>query len=249
LPGVRFKAVLFDIGNTIAPFTRLEYERFISTWYALSGLEGTDLTYDIFRSAFEDVFSTEMRRSRDGSWETSPAIRSLLLLEELANRGHDASGSLDRLTKTHTRAFSDSLALDTDARRVVEELRTFRGSDGKKLRTGIISNAPDGRSIREFLERDGVTKLFDPVIISAEVGLSKPSEAIFMKALDHLKVRPAEAIYVGDRYKTDILPARRLGMRAIYIRQYVTDGEPPVDEEVEGPCIGHIRELSGRIID
>jgi len=238
------KAVLFDIGNTIAPFTRLEYERFIASWYSHSGLEGTDITYDIFRSSFEDVFSTEMKRSRDGSWETSPSIRSLLLLEELGNRGHDASGSLDRLTETHTKVFSECLSLDPDARTVVEELKDLKGLDGKKLRIGIISNAPDGRSIRDFLEREGVTDLFDPIIISAEVGISKPSDAIFRLALDHLDVRPAEAVYVGDRYRTDILPARKLGMKGIYIRQYMTDGEPPDGLSVEGHQIKHIRDLS-----
>lgn len=243
MPKVDIKAVLFDIGNTIAPFTKLEYERFIASWYSLSGLEGGEITYDMFRSAFEDVFSTEMRRSRDGSWETSPSIRSLLLLEELGNRGYDASRSLDRLVETHTQAFSDCLSLDPEARHVVEVLKGMKGHDGKRLRVGIISNAPDGRSIRDFLSREDAIDLFDPLIISAEVGISKPSEAIFRMALDKIGIGPEDALYVGDRYRTDILPARKIGMKAIYIRQYITDGEPPVGEDIQGPVVQHISGL------
>ncbi|MCU0799153.1 MAG: HAD family hydrolase [Candidatus Thermoplasmatota archaeon] len=243
MPRADLKAVLFDIGNTIAPFTRLEYERFIASWYSLSDLHRTDITYDMFRSSFEDVFSTEMKRSRDGSWETSPSIRSLLLLEELGNRGFDAYGSLDRLVVSHTQAFTGCLSLDPDARNVVEELRDMEGPDGIKLRVGIISNAPDGRSIRDFLSREGAIDLFHPLVISAEVGISKPSEAIFRKALDEIAVEPKDAIYVGDRYRTDILPARKLGMKAIYIRQYITDGEPPEGEGIQGPVIQHITGL------
>ena len=241
------KAVLFDIGNTIAPFTRLEYEHFIASWYSYSGLEGSDITYGIFRSAFEDVFSTEMTRSRDGSWETSPSIRSMLLVEELGNRGHDASYALDRLMATHTKAFSECLSLNEDARKVIDALREFEGPDGKKLRVGIISNAPDGRSIRDFLEREGALDLFHPLIISAEIGISKPSEGIFRKALKAIRVRPDQSMYVGDRYRTDILPARKLGMEAVYIRQYITDGEPPEGVEIDGPVVLHINELMDQI--
>jgi HAD superfamily hydrolase (TIGR01549 family) len=241
------RAVLFDIGNTIAPFTRLEYERFISSWYSLSGLEGSAVTHGIFRSAFEDVFSTEMTRSRDGSWETSPSVRSMLLVEELGNRGHDAAFALDRLIVTHTKAFSECLSLNQDARKVIEVLRGVEGPDGKRLKVGIISNAPDGRSIRDFLEREGALGLFHPLVISAEVGISKPAEGIFRKALKAIRVRPERSMYVGDRYRTDILPARKLGMRAVYIRQYVTDGEPPEGEEVTGPVIPHINGLLDHI--
>jgi putative hydrolase of the HAD superfamily len=63
-------------------------------------------------------------------------------------------------------------------------------------RIGVVSNA-DGHVARD-LEAAGYGELFDVVIDSMEVGVSKPDPAIFTFALDALEVDPADAWYVGD---------------------------------------------------
>ena len=49
--------------------------------------------------------------------------------------------------------------------------------------------------------------------------LSKPDLTIFEYALEKAGISPQEAIYVGDRIDNDMIPAKKLGMTTIWIRQ------------------------------
>jgi putative hydrolase of the HAD superfamily len=87
---------------------------------------------------------------------------------------------------------------------VVRDLRS------RDIRTGVISNS-DGK-VEWRLEELGVRDLFDFVIDSAIVGISKPDVRIFQNALDASGLEPAEAVYVGDYYEVDVRGARAAGM-------------------------------------
>jgi FMN phosphatase YigB (HAD superfamily) len=58
------------------------------------------------------------------------------------------------------------------------------------------------------------------LIISEEVGFSKPSTAIFEFALDNAGIEALEAVYVGDSWDRDVLPASRCGIRAVWLNRY-----------------------------
>ncbi|HEL1615703.1 TPA: HAD family hydrolase [Streptococcus suis] len=55
------------------------------------------------------------------------------------------------------------------------------------------------------------------IILSEEVGLSKPNTAIFTLALQKTNIPADRVVYVGDRYDNDILPAKSLGMWTVRI--------------------------------
>jgi HAD superfamily hydrolase (TIGR01549 family) len=85
----------------------------------------------------------------------------------------------------------------------------------RHYRLGLIANQP--RQIRDVLARRGFWELFEVRAISEELGLEKPDPAIFQWALDRSGVEPARALMVGDRVDNDIAPARRLGMRTLWL--------------------------------
>lgn len=97
------------------------------------------------------------------------------------------------------------------AARVLEALRR-RGD-----RLGVIANQSPGTSAR--LEAWGIRSCFDVVIASAEAGVAKPDAAIFRRALSCAGCAAEEAVMVGDRIDNDIVPARALGMKTVWIRQ------------------------------
>lgn len=72
---------------------------------------------------------------------------------------------------------------------------------------------------RRWLEQHGLHPYFRAILLSCEIGLSKPDERIFRKALDVLDCRPADAVMIGDRLDLDIAPARRLGLWTIRVRR------------------------------
>ncbi len=78
---------------------------------------------------------------------------------------------------------------------------------------GVISNA-DGR-IEDVLRRCGIADCFLSITDSGLVGHEKPHPEIFRQALESLKVKPEESLYVGDVYSVDYLGATGAGMHAV----------------------------------
>lgn len=82
---------------------------------------------------------------------------------------------------------------------------------------GIIANQLLGT--KERLEEHGILQYIDLVIASAEEGVAKPDKRIFEIALDRACCKPYEAVMIGDRIDNDIIPAKSIGMRTIWIQQ------------------------------
>jgi putative hydrolase of the HAD superfamily len=72
-----------------------------------------------------------------------------------------------------------------------DAIRALRGSG---LRTALLSNSWGGQ---EYPRAD-FPALFDAVVISGEVGMRKPEEAIFLHAAQLLGLAPAECVFVDD---------------------------------------------------
>ena len=50
-------------------------------------------------------------------------------------------------------------------------------------------------------------------------GISKPDIAIFHRALAAAKCLPDNAVMIGDRLDNDIAPAKKVGMKTVWIKQ------------------------------
>jgi len=84
-----------------------------------------------------------------------------------------------------------------------------------RYRLGVISNA--NGTVKRVFARLGLARFFDVIVDSTEVGIEKPDVRIFELALDQMNARAADAAYVGDVFKVDVVGARGAGMRAILI--------------------------------
>lgn len=81
---------------------------------------------------------------------------------------------------------------------------------------GIIANQNPGTAGR--LESWGLKHYFSVIAASAELGTAKPNPEIFLTAMDMAGCTPEEAVMVGDRLDNDILPAKKLGMKTVWMR-------------------------------
>lgn len=108
-----------------------------------------------------------------------------------------------------------------------EDVLKYTYSKGYKI--GIIANQLAGTASR--LENWGLLKYIDVVAASAELGISKPDRRIFTYALEQADCRSEEALMIGDRLDNDILPAKELGMKTIWVRQGLAACQKPVREE------------------
>ena len=86
-----------------------------------------------------------------------------------------------------------------------------------KYKLGVIANQTLGT--QERLDNWGIGQFFDVVMASAEAGCAKPDLRLFEMALQKAKCDPSDAIMVGDRLDNDIIPAKKLGMKTVWVRQ------------------------------
>ena len=100
----------------------------------------------------------------------------------------------------------------------LDEVLTELKRKGYKL--GIITNTVTSReeNVRQALRAIDVEKYFYVVLTSVDVGHEKPDERIFMTALRKLKMKPNEAVMVGNRISADIVGGNRIGMKTIHFR-------------------------------
>lgn len=106
-----------------------------------------------------------------------------------------------------------------------------------RYKIGIIANQSLGT--KERLEQHGILQYIDLVIASAEEGVAKPDKRIFEIALNRSNCKPDEAVMVGDRIDNDIVPAKRMGMRTIWIKQGYGQYWDITDEVEKADCTVH----------
>lgn len=94
-----------------------------------------------------------------------------------------------------------------------KELLTWFRDRGYRL--GIISNA-EGQ-VKKLVEHVGLSSAFDTILDSHEVGIQKPDERIFKKALEDVGAKPDEAVHVGDLLESDVVGAQAAGITPVLV--------------------------------
>ena len=104
-------------------------------------------------------------------------------------------------------------------RRAVPGSRELLESLKQEADLGIITNGFCDLQV-EKLAICGISPLIDILVISEETGYKKPDKRIFERALAIAETEPGEAVYIGDSWDIDILPAAACGMKVIWLNRY-----------------------------
>lgn len=105
-------------------------------------------------------------------------------------------------------------------------------------RIAVVSNWDS--TLPSLLSRLGLDPLLDEVVVSALVGSSKPSPAIFEEALRRVGVSADEALHVGDSLLEDYHGARGAGLASVLVDR---DGTAPSGVDT----IASLADLAGRL--
>ena len=105
----------------------------------------------------------------------------------------------------------------TDLETLYPQTKEILEQLGQVYKLGIIANQLPG--LEERLKDFGILDYFSAIFSSADLGMAKPDPAIFSLALQKTNCLPHQAIMIGDRLDNDIVPAKRIGMKTIWIKQ------------------------------
>jgi 2-haloalkanoic acid dehalogenase type II len=133
------------------------------------------------------------------------------------------------LAEFHCKTTMDGIIIYPDAIRVLESM-------GEKHRLCMITNGPPDWQ-REKIEKLDITKYFEEIIVSGDLGHHKPDSRIFNEMTQRMGVEPSEIIYIGNDYRKDIVGAHGVGWSTAWVNR-----QKEVFDEVEPTYT--IKELS-----
>jgi FMN phosphatase YigB (HAD superfamily) len=83
------------------------------------------------------------------------------------------------------------------------------------------------------LEAYNIIEFLDARITSGDIGYLKPHPQIYKRILEMLDVQPEEAVFVGDRPKSDIAGANQIGLTSVLM------APPHLERELDGVVPDH----------
>lgn len=114
-----------------------------------------------------------------------------------------------------------------DAEVYPDVMETLAQLKAKGVKVGVVTNGLK-KDFEQILARLKLTNYFDVVVGIDTCNKGKPDKEIFLYALDKLRVRPEEAVFVGDSLKYDYEGAKKAGLKPLLI-----DREGKSSENVE----------------
>ncbi len=231
----KYQAVFFDLCGTLMQY-RLDRLPLIE----VDGMQvesTTPLTYACFREfdrgqiSFEKFYKDFMLTSAELEQEksaTGKEFHSSVRFDRFLDRLDADLGPRRReihrlLMDIHLDKVGQCLELLPRHKELLFKLKD-------QYRMAVVSNFDDLKTVQSVLARDGISDLFEIIVVSAEVGLRKPRKEVFMAASDVMKTPHEETLFVGDSWTHDIEGAKKLGMATAWIN---SDHLPPPTKTVQ----------------
>jgi len=221
------RAILFDLGDTILSFGRVNTTR--------AFLQGARATYGFLKehgqpvSAFAWYFLANLVRLRSRYLIANITRRDFNSLEVLQTVGARKGVNLSppqwqQFAWLWYEPLSRCASVEDDIRQTLTALKRLG------LRLGIVSNTFVTRgSLERHLRMLGILEFFCMQLYSHEVDVRKPNREIFRIAAERIGVPARNILVVGDRIDNDIRPALQDSMTAVLKDAYTNAGRktPP----------------------
>jgi putative hydrolase of the HAD superfamily len=215
---VRYRAVIFDLWQTLVPFDFEESKRFGGKIAAIAGVE-PERFWDAWLGArhLPDRNTGPMRdhlAAFFADFDTEPDLDEILALR------------LERAKRL--------LVPRPDALPTLDELRR-RG-----YLLGMISVCTE--DVPQAWDQTPLGGKFDATVFSCDVGVSKPDPRIYEIACKELGVEPGDCLFVGDGANDELPGAERVGMAAVQLR---APGEELTEsgKAWTGPSVEHLGDV------
>lgn len=208
---VGIEGLIFDLYNTLIEIRTDEdsvetYEP-VSKWLIYQGVRVSpdDLMSEYKRLVKEDL---------ESRWEKHPEVRVEQVFRKICRNHAVWEFDESRLGAEAARAFRAGslrkMQLFPQTSRLLKELEGYPRV--------VVSN---GQRVFSELEMRylGLYDQFQHVIFSSDFGHKKPDPRIFLEVSKLLGLDPEKIMCIGDNFENDIVPAAKLGMRAMHIEE------------------------------
>ena len=219
------KAILFDLGETLLAFGRVDTAGLLR--------EAAKLSYDFLKQANQPV-----GRFRSYLWRNLLGLRLRYFFYRMIGRDFDSLAALkkyggkkgfnlsrqqwEHINWLWYEPLSRKASIEPG---LAETLGRLRGAG---LKLGIVSNTfVNGCSLEKHLAQEGLLDFFDVRLYSYQFNFRKPDKRIFLAAAQRLGLEAGEIVFVGDRLDMDVKGALNVGMKPILKTAYTNAGKRP----------------------
>ena len=208
-------AVVFDYGNTLAPFTPDQ----LAAYGRSLGRTMTELLGPFDEDAYAEFRAQSRLRPFQGDPPTYRENPMRDITAEMVRLLYGRDPSIEEMEILLQARFDSFVQVMEGS----AETGALLARLSSRYPLGLLSNYPDGPAIRASLDKLGWTPYFKSIVVSGEVGYCKPHPVPFALSLQALECSSHEVLFVGDSWHADVQGAKRVGMQMVQVRQW----EPP----------------------
>jgi len=221
-PGANIRAVTFDVGGTLV-------EAWPSVGHIYAEVAASHGIKNVTPAEMNRRFVTAFR-ARLLSPQT--AAEWAMVVDEVF-----AGLAAEPPSRTFFRELYERFA-QAEAWRIYDDvIPTLEALAAGGIRLGVISNWDE--RLRPLLRSLKLAGRFEVIVVSCEVGVSKPASAIFQTALQQLQLPVETVLHVGDSAREDHAGAQAAGLHAALLDR--------TGVSATSPCLRRLTELTAII--
>ncbi len=195
------KGVLIDVDNTLYSFDS-------ANMYALQKVH--KLAKSVLPISFDD-FYTLVRAQWTYAFDTLGCVPSAHCRHTMYQRLLEEHGVgkpfilAQKMEEAYYKNLIKAMKPDTKATAFLKECKR------RQIPVCVVTDLYGNIQVQK-LNRLKLSRYIDYVVANDEVGVDKPNERIFKRALEKISVLPKDAVMIGDNYEKDIKGAKALGI-------------------------------------
>ncbi|MFE8700797.1 HAD family hydrolase [Cytobacillus sp. FJAT-54145] len=193
--------MLFDLDDTL-----LNREKAVENMFLLI----LEKCYGVVKHSTEKKMLQKFKDYDKRDYGNNEKVRVLeSFFDEFPPKYRLAQSSIQDFWNHH---FPQCFSINQDTINIVNTIKRY-------VKVAIITNGSTQRQKAKIINTN-LHSCFETILISEEVGFSKPDKRIFEFALNKLNVQPEAALFVGDDIEKDIRGCQNANIKGIWLNPH-----------------------------
>jgi putative hydrolase of the HAD superfamily len=211
---IEYKAVIFDLHYTIlrlSPSRGVIYQRiFKKHGFNAPPREIKKVFSAVWNEYGDNKISEDFKNHHDERYIEEWWFNfHFKMLKKLGLENRDLARMINRDISNQFYSNHQIHEIYDDAKKILPYLKKHN------IKLALATNGY--KSTKRIIEYFGLSKYFDHILISCDVGFSKPDQKLYHLIAQRLSLKPDEILCVGDSYSIDIIGAKKAGCGAAII--------------------------------
>ncbi|MDQ1279782.1 MAG: putative hydrolase of the superfamily [Thermoproteota archaeon] len=206
------KGILIDLGDTLTYVDKVEEGRLKEKALLILGGQGFIIDFNELSSSIDKALWNSTRGDNKNTYSFWKSLLEKLNLKASPNLISELEELWNENVHKTIRFYEN----------VIQTLTYL----GQKYQLALVSNCAVGT--RELLKKIELDSCFKCTILSYELKVRKPDHKMYLSALDYLRLKPEDCLFVADEIN-DLEGAREVGLNTLLVHQGTHTWDEAID--------------------